>query len=268
MHRRTYRRTHRRLLPALLAVLVLAGCAAEPTPTPSAEPEGIAKPSVDARPPAEACVAEADSAGLWVEAGGAWFEAGTIGAGDTVAILVPQSQSNYCGWMDYAAVLSASGIQSLLLNPCGQGLTACDPLADGVTAAAEAVLAAAAQARESGASRVVAVGASMGGTIALRAAELCADDCGIDGAASLAGPLEYGGVDTLDDAGLITVPLFLAVAPGDDVVTAGQLAGISGAAQSESTTITEGSGHGWVLLFDRQKQQTPIATALTGFILG
>lgn len=266
----------KRALPLAAIVLVLAGCAATPSPepAPSATSTAVARPTTDPRSPAEACVEELpDSAGLWIEAGGAWLEAGTIGSGETVAVLVPQANSNYCGWMAYAAVLSASGIQPMLLNPCGQGLTACDPLGDGVTTAAEAVLAAARLARAEGATRVVAVGASMGGTISIRAAELCGrvdagDDCPIDGAVSLAGPLEYGGVDTLEDAGLITIPLFLAVAPGDDVVTAGQQAGISGAAQSESISMNEGEGHGWFLLFDRQKQLTPTANALTDFILG
>lgn len=261
----------KRAIALAAAVLLLAGCAESPTPEPTPTVSALARPTADPRPPAEACVEELpDSAGLWVEAGGAWVEAGTIGSGSTVAVLVPQANSNYCGWMAYAAVLSATGIQPMLLNPCGQGLTACDPLGDGVTTAAEAVLAAARLARADGATRVVAVGASMGGTISIRAAELCADDCPIDGAVSLAGPLEYGGVDTLEDAGLITVPLFLAVAPGDDVVTAGQQAGISGAAQSESESVSmnEGEGHGWFLLFDRQKQLTPTANALTDFIRG
>jgi hypothetical protein len=251
-------------------MLVLTGCAASaPADDPTPAAVSAAKPTADPRPPAEACVDDTiESAGVWVEAGGAWFEAGTIGSSQTVAILVPQAQSNYCGWMAYAATLTAAGIQPLLLNPCGQGLTACDPLADSVTAAAEAVLAAAELARAEGATRVVAVGASMGGTISIRAAELCADDCPIDGAVSLAGPLEYGGVDTLEDAELITIPLFLAVAPGDSVVTTGEQAGISGAAQSETIAFNEGEGHGWFLLFDRQKQLTPTAVALTDFILG
>lgn len=258
----------RRLLPVVLAVLVLAGCAAEPAPTPSPEPEGIAEPTVDARPPAEACVADVESAGFWVEGGGAWFEAGTIGESETVAILVPQVQENYCGWMAYAAILTANGIQPLLLNPCGEGLSECDPLGENVTAASEAVLAAATQAKESGATRVVAVGASMGGNIVIRSAELCADDCPIDGAASLAGPIEFAGVETIADAGRITVPLFLAVAPADEVVSPAQLSRIAKAAKNETTLITEGNGHGWALLFDRQLQPTPVATELTGFILG
>jgi pimeloyl-ACP methyl ester carboxylesterase len=259
-----------RALPVVLAVLLLAGCTAAPSgtePDPSPTFEALPKPTEPAPEPAVACndpalVGEA----TYTEANGNWFDTAVIGEGETVAIFVPQSRETYCGFTEFAVLLADRGIQSILINLCNVGATACSG-GNVVTTGADAVLAAADLARANGATRVVAVGASMGGTTVIAASETAHDSGQLDAVASLSGPIRFEGINTQTQADDIVIPMFLAVSPGDSVVKSDQLKRLAEASSSPDWAQYSGSGHGWAMLFDSDVL-TPTGSALVDFIAG
>jgi dienelactone hydrolase len=136
-----------------------------------------------------------------------------------------------------------------------------------VSSGANAVLAASEYARENGATRVVVVGASMGGTAAMVAAGSDTDGL-LDAAADLSGPIEFSGVFASDYATNVTVPLFFAVSENDMAVTVDELENLGGQTASEQIRFTPGIGHGWDMLFEGSGAQSAVATALVEFIQG
>ena len=257
-----------RAVPLVIAVVLLAGCAAAPpTSEPSPIVQTLPKPPEAAPDPAAAC----DDAALvgdstYTEAAGGWFDTAIIGEGDTVAIFVPQARETYCGFADFAVLLADRGIRSILLNLCNVGATTCRE-GNVVTTGAEAVLAAADQARANGARRVVAVGASMGGTTVIAASEIAHDSGQLDAVASLSGPLRFEGVNTLTGAADIVIPMFLAVSPGDRVVSPDQLTRLGEASASPDWAQYSDAGHGWALLFTPDGLSGS-GSALVDFIAG
>ena len=270
---------------ALIAALMLAGCTAAPStpelaPTPAATPpptstptqtyESLPQPTDAPRNPAVVCTDDRlIGTSTWTQADGAWFETGVIGEGSTVAVFVPQSGENYCGFGEFARVLAGLGIQSVLINLCGIGETTCGPEDHVVTSGANAVLAAAEQARADGATRVVAVGASMGGTTVIVASAQSGQDGPLDGVADLSGPLEFRGVDTLALASGIAVPMLLAASNDDSVVSPEQLDQL-GEASGGDFELLGGTGHGWAMLFARTATRTLTDTgqSLVDFVMG
>ena len=268
-----------------VAALILAGCAAAPstpdstslptptptlTPTPTQTYEALPRPTDAPRNPATVCTDDRlTGTATWTEADGAWFETGVIGEGSTVAVFVPQSGENYCGFGEFARVLAGHGIRSVLINLCGIGETACGPEVHVVTSGANAVLAAAEQARADGATRVVAVGASMGGTTVIVASAQSGGDGPLDGVADLSGPLAFRGVDTLPLAGDIAIPMLLAASDDDSVVSPEQLDDL-GEASGGDFVLLGGTGHGWGMLFARTATRTLTETgqSLVDFVTG
>lgn len=248
-----------RLLPLALAALLLAGCTSSP-PVPTADP---------VRSPADACnTPSLGDTGLWIEADGDRFEAGVVGEGSTVAVLVHQSGANYCGWSRFVDVLSEHGIRSILLNLCGSGLTECASEEHLVETGAAAVVGAATWARANGANRVVIVGASLGGAVAIAAAG-SENGTPIDAVADLSGPIEFEGTSTLDYAPGVKVPLFLAVSQTDVVVSVAQFENLAALTASPSVAVyPDGVGHGWDMLFDRTLAPSALSVDLVEFIQG
>ena len=259
-----------RLLPIIVSALLLTGCtAAAPEPDPAPSFEELPEPADAARTPAVACADEAlAGSSTWTSADGAWFETGIIGEGTTVAVFVPQSGESYCGFVDFASVLAEAGIQSVLINLCGVGATECGLEDNVLTSGANAVLAAAEQARADGATRVVAVGASMGGTTVILASALSKDDGPLDAVADLSGPIEFAGVDTQPLAGDIAIPMLLAVSGADAVVNAAELDQLGSASSSPNWVRYSGTGHGWAMLSSREVAVTDLALTLVDFIAG
>ena len=155
---------------------------------------------------------------MWVTTDDGTFDVGVIGEGDVTAILVHQMNENACGWFPFAANLADKGVRVMLLNLCGYGETTCTGGSLTGTGA-DAVLAAADWARENGAERVVVDGASIGGTTAMIAATNDAETGLLDGVADLSSPVVADGADLRRGAPSITIPTFLAVGPGDSVVS-------------------------------------------------
>ena len=259
-----------RIVAVATALLLLSGCAAAPAgeSTPAPTFEALAKPADAARTPADACLdPDLGGTGEWIGADGAWFETGIVGEGTTVAVFTHQSNDDYCGFADFAAVLAGQGIRSVLVNLCGFGHTVCGPEDGVVTSGADAVLAAAQWARDNGATRVVSVGASLGGEVAIIAAELDGDNGVLDGVVDLSGPIEYSGADTRTLIADLTIPILFVVSGNDQVIDPKDMDALGEASSSESWNRITGSGHGWAQLF-AQGQLVEPGQAVVDFIVG
>jgi hypothetical protein len=109
----------------------------------------------------------------------------------------------------------------------------------------------------------------MGGSIAIAAAASDGGNGTLDAVADLSAPLDYGGFEILPLAPDVVIPAFLAVSDNDNVISPDELIELGEALGSDDVTIfTDGLGHGWFLLRDPSGAATPIAAALTQFILG
>ena len=258
---------------SLAVAVALSACAAGGTAKPTPTTTALVKPSYLPAPPSADCedgVTKAPpSSTLWIGADGAWFHAGLVGpdTDTTVAVLVHQSNLGYCGWWKYAAYLSEHGVRTVLLNLCGYGATVCPDDEPLMASGAQAVLAAAQWARAHGATRVVTLGASMGGTAVVLAAS---EDKGhaLDAVADLSGPIVYEDAVTTGAGSTITIASFFAVDPNDEVVGGGQLEGLASEIKGPTPILhLDGSGHGWDLL-TVLNQFNPLAAQLADFIQG
>ncbi|MFC0223621.1 alpha/beta hydrolase family protein [Nocardioides zeicaulis] len=181
---------------------------------------------------------------------GGVLEAARIGppTHDTVAVLLPQV-GGLCGWGRWASqAADRVGLTSLLVNPCGYGASECPAAADADRL--DEVEPAVRLAREQyGASRVVLLGTSMGGSLTVMAVAAGAD---VDAWVDVSGPPSWEGVDLTDladDLAADGVPEGLVVmAPSDGraiFAAARRLARVSGV-----PFVAGRSGHGWDLLVD------------------
>jgi len=129
-----------------------------------------------------------------------------VGQGATGVVLGHQFLSDHCEWMDVARELGALGaFRALAIDFRGSGFSrgGNGPRRDLDVAAA------AAQLRRDGATRIVLVGSSMGGTAVLVAASRIRPT--VDGVVSLSGPARYSGLDALAAVKRSRVPVrFLA----------------------------------------------------------
>lgn len=129
-----------------------------------------------------------------------------VGRGATGVVLGHQFLSDHCEWMDTARELAALGdFRALAIDFRGSGFSrgGNGPRRDLDVAAA------AAQLRKDGATRVVLVGSSMGGTAVLVAASRIRPS--VAGVVSLSGPARYSGLDALAAVKRVHVPVrFLA----------------------------------------------------------
>jgi pimeloyl-ACP methyl ester carboxylesterase len=168
------------------------------------------------------------------------------GSGRTVLILLHQTDGGgRCGWGPFGNAVAASGMTALAFDQCGYAGSDCsvpdpdDPLPQ--------VQLALAFAREQlGATRVVLVGASMGGSRVVRAV---AGGARVDAWADISGPSEFDGVALAPLASRITTPGLVALAAdadGEDEAAAAQALAVA----SGATWVPAQGGHGYTLLTD------------------
>lgn len=174
-----------------------AGTAPEPASTSASPP---AAPAVE---PIAGCVDEQQQAAEGVtlkRTDGIDVPALVSGTGKRGIVLANMNDSDLCEWLVYGAELKAKGYTVAVFNYSGGG-------GDDDMVAAATLL------RERGASSVVLMGSSMGGTSALAAAAKLAP--APDAVVSLSGPGRFQGIDALEAAKTLTVPVFLAVGEYD-----------------------------------------------------
>lgn len=168
----------------------------------------------------------------------------TAGTGRTVAILLHQTDGNgLCGWLEHVpAFLAEPGVAVLAIDLCQYGAARCPRGAPATDAVALAV----AHAREAmRAQRVVVVGASMGGSVALMSA---ARVDGIDTAVDLSGPVDWPGVEQVRGGRALRVPVLVAMADDEGPDQVGGARRIVAHAPAGSRFLPADAGHGYDLL--------------------
>jgi pimeloyl-ACP methyl ester carboxylesterase len=234
----------RGLVACVATVVFLAGCAGGATGGAAA---GSAAPDLPV--PGAECPGMAAGVGaspVRFGVGGATNLAGLIGGdGSTGVVLAHQAEADLCQWILGFNELIGKGYRVLAFDFHGHGSSQSSEAGFD-----EDVVAAAAELRSAGASTVVLVGASMGGTFSIAAAARVSPP--VAGVVSVSGPLAYGGVSAEQAAPEVAVPaLFLAQQDdglfGDAALAFGKAATASPDARA---VVTSGAIHGVPLVIE------------------
>lgn len=140
---------------------------------------------------------------------GARLQGAVLGRGKTGVVFAHQVAGDRCQWLPFARELVGKGYRVLLFDMRGYGAST----GNANVRPDRDVLAAARELRRRGATKVVLVGASMGGTGVVAAAPLVRP--AIAGVVELSAPTGFGGVNALIAARKLTRPA-LFVAGRDD----------------------------------------------------
>jgi pimeloyl-ACP methyl ester carboxylesterase len=239
----------RRRLAALLlgSGLLVAGCGGDGS---GGDAPGAA-PATTAAAPAKACLEGGEQAFSFPAADGTTTGV-VLGQGRTGVVLGHQAGSDLCEWLPRARALAKQGRQVLAFD--------FGPSAD----IGKDMVAAAAELRRRGVTRMVLVGSSMGGTAAIAAAAQITPP--VAGVVSLSGPEEYQGADAATAAPRLRVPVLFVVAeddpPFDDDARALYQA-VPG--HDKRLVVLEGGGHGTSLL-EFGDQAVRVRAALDRFL--
>jgi alpha/beta superfamily hydrolase len=177
------------------------------------------------------------------------------GRGDTAIVLAHENRQEACDWAFYIPTLVERGYQVLAFDFVGAGQT---------TGAYDGhleldVLAAVDEARARGAARVVAIGASRGGTGVIAAAATA--DSGIDGLVTLSAPDWSHSTNALEVVSGVEVPALFVAADLDRSFDAHVEAFADGCScRWKEELVVEGSAHGVRLL--QADQRTEIERAI------
>jgi dienelactone hydrolase len=173
----------------------------------------------------------------------ATLHAVTIGSGPTAVVLAHETGQDACDWAFFVPDLATEGRQVIAFDFSDGGSSSY--VGDGRNDLD--VLAAVAEARRRGATRVVVIGASKGATAAVAAAG--APGSGIDGVVSLSAAPSHRNTDAAAAAPAVTVPVLFAASDGDGsaAATAQALSSACGCAYPE-VLVFAGSSHGMRLL--------------------
>jgi dienelactone hydrolase len=188
----------------------------------------------------------------------------TTGRGRTVVVLVHQTDGGgLCGWLDFAArIAEVPGQQALAFDLCGFGGSDCP---DGNTTPrrqVEQVQMAIDAASRLGARRIVVVGASMGGSLAVLTAAV---DPRVDAVVDLSGPDDWRDAVVHRRAANVHAPLLVVMAADEGPES---IAAARATAQAAAHGVFVGAdrGHGYELLADAAGTLTPVAERVLGWI--
>lgn len=168
----------------------------------------------------------------------------TNGSGTTVAVRLHQIDAGPCGFLSYADYLAGQKLQTLAFDQCRYGQAGCPPeLTENRTGQVELVVQAA---QDAGAERVVLVGASMGGSLAVTAAQAVRADAIID----LSGPATFADFNIASDARNVSMPALFAYSNIDRADLDADRAQLSVMPTKQKTLLTFDSRHEYELLRD------------------
>jgi alpha-beta hydrolase superfamily lysophospholipase len=169
-----------------------------------------------------------------------------LGEGKVGVVLGHQMYSSYCEWYEFAQELAGKGYAVLAIDFRGYG-TSRAPARGSTTALDADVRGAAAELRRRGSTRVVAIGASMGGTAVVVAASR--PRSGVDGVVSLSGPARFVGLNAQAAVKRLVVPARFVAAKLDGRFP-GEAKALSRATRSKDKALLllPGAGHGSSLL--------------------
>ena len=174
-------------------------------------------------------------------------EFGTTGA--VGVVMAHEYMANLCGWVAYAEHLRDLGYRALAFDSRAH-------VSDEVAAAADVL-------RHDGATRIVLMGASMGGTASLVAA--ASASAHVSAVAALSAPASFMGLDGTGAARQLTMPV-LFMAAQDNGTFPGDARTMYAACPSahKQLQILSGSEHGTAML--RGSQASQAQSLLDGFI--
>lgn len=207
------------------AAVLLAGCgggSAATVPTTTVEPiASCVSPELQR------------SSGVTVRGSdGRAIDALMMGTGHTGLVFANMSDNDLCGWLPMAQAMAKAGYRTAVFSYSSGG-----DVANVVDVAKEL--------GRRGATKLALLGASMGGTFVIGAA----NQVGAEALVELSAPSNWGGVDAEPLIKSVTVPTWMAVADGDDqfVPSAQRLYAASGAKVKHLETLG-GAQHGTGLL--------------------
>jgi pimeloyl-ACP methyl ester carboxylesterase len=251
---------HRLLAAVLLGLLGLGTACTNERPQPS-DPNAIPPGLADTVPgkasaPAQRCNQSGQSPAVKVvltTADGVHLAGVRFGGGARGVLLLPQRGADYCAWWPYANDLLRSGFHVLAIDQRNSGQSETSDKAD-LTADAIAGIA---ELKRLGATRVIVVGASQGGAVALVTAARVPDQ--VAGVVSLSYPddnLDVTGGTGADPhtpaqaAPRITVPLMLCFTNGDQFAKNAKPQQLAAKVPSTVKELVGRSGvsHGWDML--------------------
>jgi len=199
-------------LGCALVALVVAGCgsashdpsrgSATPRPTPAPAAHG---------PVAVAACTDAGAGWRSLDAGAA-AQPATLGTGAYGVVFMNESGDNACQWMTFARTLSRRGFRAAVFS-----------YGSGAGSPGRQVLAIARALRRTGARHVVAIGASVGGRVAVQVAAQRAARRWLDATVSLSGERSVATLpDILPSARRVRIPILYVGARDDGYVSFGR----------------------------------------------
>jgi pimeloyl-ACP methyl ester carboxylesterase len=253
---------------AALALVVAAACggddeAASPTTDTTAAtttPTTAATTATTAAADAGACgIAGAEDVEIDSGRGdGTTIHGVLAGDGTTAVVLAHESGQDACDWASYVPDLVDAGhtVLAVDLNTVGDRRLDLD------------VAAGVAEVRARGAERVVAIGASMGGTAAVAAAGAPGTGAAIDGVVSISAPASYLEADALAAAPAVAVPVLFVAAEddGDAAADARAMADAATASPSAEVVVVPGGRHGTRLLPDTADESAEVRGAIDALL--
>jgi alpha-beta hydrolase superfamily lysophospholipase len=191
-----------------------------------------------------------------------------VGRGRTVAVLVHQTDGGgFCGWLPFAARIAAvPGQAALAFDLCGYGASDCpDDRVDAASQVQQVRMAIDEAVRRFHPRRLVLVGASMGGSLAVLTAAV---DRRPDAVVDLSGPDEWRDATVHERAAGVRAPLLVAMADSDGAAEVAAAKGTAEAAGAGSRFVGAESGHGYALLEEPDGRPTTFWDQLLDWISG
>lgn len=251
----------RAVLTAALVLSVATACGGG-TPASSARTTQAKSPAASGTPagPAAGAGCPSDASGGRQARFGQGLGGLVFGTGRTGIVLSHQAGGDLCQWLPYGKVLAQRGYRVLAFDFPGSGSSTY-----ATAELDEAVVSAATFLRADGATKVVLIGASMGGTASLAAAVEVSPP--VAGVVSLSGPTTYNQTEAIDAAPKLAVPVLYVVAEDDDpsfVDSAYELYRLTPAGDPRKLVVLPSGGHGVELLNSDPK--SPATPAVTTFL--
>jgi dienelactone hydrolase len=249
--------------PVMALVLVLLGGCAGHRPPPDPGPVPTDRPGA-------LCLTGTERSGVvrFRSPNGASLGGVVIGAGRTGVVLVQGSTGDLCVWMPYARRLAGLGYQVLAFDLNGLGSSGASPGNPGDARFDQDVMGAATLLRSRGASTVLLIGASLGGSAVLvAAAELSPPATGV---IDIAGGDPVSKLDTDAAARRLRIPVLYLVGAGDNHVDQAHLRAVYAATVATDRrldVIADSYAHGVNLLDPQMEPQAPAARQIVeGFL--
>jgi pimeloyl-ACP methyl ester carboxylesterase len=179
---------------------------------------------------------------------GAELNAALLGEGEVGVVLGHQFRSDMCSWVPFAKQLGERGMRALAINFVSASIDA-----DMVAGAREL--------QRRNVERIFMVGASMGGTAALVAAE----QIDVAGVATLSAAQEFSGLDALPAVGGLDVPLLFFAGRRDERFARDARRLFQAASSpNKALVMTVGSEHGTDLLQDPKAERALLEFLVEG----